>query len=263
MITAKIIKDSISVEGKKRLVTLECTYPRYIHAEIMTHRVFSRNVASSRAIPVNVMIDKVMANPVKPIWMANQKGMQADTLLSGEDIEAPEYVWGRALESALLAASTLSALGIHKQIANRVLEPFSYTTSIISSTEWSNFFRLRLALDAQQEIQELARAISIAMDESKPNELSTFDWHLPYLTDTDIEKIDDIDKAKKISVARCARVSYLTHTNTSDFDKDLELFERLVLSGHMSPLEHVATPDNIGSGNFIGWKQLRNSYEEK
>ena len=268
MTSAKIIRDSISPEGK-RLITLECTYPRYIHAEVMTHRLFSRNVSSSRAIPVDTMISRVHDDPVVPIFMMNQKGMQADVPMEGIDLNHAEYVWGKALESALLSAKTLSSLGVHKQVANRVLEPFAKVTSIISSTEWDNFFKLRLAPDAQQEIQLLAQKMKEAIDESRPDKLSNTEWHLPYIS---VEELEDClamgipvtEYLVKVSAARCARVSYVnSSSNRASLDVEAELFDRLVKSGHMSPLEHVAKPDLVGSGNFVGWTQLRKQYQGK
>lgn len=254
MITAKVICDS--VYNKKRLTTLELEYPRYIHSEFMTHRVFSRNAQSSRAIPVEKYISLIEDNPIYPIFMANQKGMQADIELFGDDLDEAYWIWHKAREDAIEHAKDLIEIGVHKQIINRLLEPFSTIKVIVSATEWDNFFSLRISPDAQQEIQLLAKAIKIAMDSSVPVELDVAQWHLPYILPE--EEGINLELLKKISVARCARVSYLNHDKLIDHKKDIELHDQLVNSRHASPFEHVATPNSlIRTGNFNGWLQYR------
>jgi thymidylate synthase ThyX len=249
MITAKIIEDSISDSGR-RLTTVEATYPRFIHAEVLTHRVFSRNAASSRAIPVLKMIDAVENNLAMPIhWGKNQKGMQAREEV--EDIELAKYDWQRAACNAIAAARALTGLGVHKQIVNRLLEPFSHITTIISATEWANFFELRMHPDAQPEMQALATAIFEARKTSVPTQKR---WHFPYVSE---EERATVEVAIKISVARCARVSYLTHDGKRDIEADLKLHNQLLTSRHLSPFEHQATPGEDSITNFKGWIQYR------
>jgi thymidylate synthase ThyX len=159
-------------------------------------------------------------------------------------------------------------LGVHKQVANRLLEPFAYVTSIISATEWSNFFKLRLAPDAQQEIQLLATKMKEAIDESRPDLLSGTEWHVPYISAEELEEclamgVPVTEYLTKVSAARCARVSYVNTSGVKDLNKDVELFDRLVSSGHLSPLEHVAKPSQTGSGNFVQWEQLRKQPQGK
>jgi thymidylate synthase ThyX len=86
MISAKIIADSISEsEYGDRITTFELEYPRFIHGELMTHRLFSRNAASSRAIPINKMMDQVLTAPAMPVeWGLNKSGMQAEEMLKGQ-----------------------------------------------------------------------------------------------------------------------------------------------------------------------------------
>lgn len=256
MATAKVILDSI-YKGH-RLTTLEVEYERYIHSEFMTHRVFSRNASSSRAIPVEKMIKKVEEDAVYPIFMANQPGMQADVELKDDDLDEAYWIWSKAREDAIHHAQDLIRLGVHKQVVNRLLEPFSTIKVIVSATEWDNFFRLRISPDAQQEIQLLAIAIKKAMDESVPNRLDIGQWHLPYLTESE-ENLNALDLKKKISAARCARVSYLNQDKLVEYHKDAELHDRLIESRHASPFEHQATPnpdDNV-TGNFVHWNQYR------
>lgn len=257
-VDVKVIADSIAFGS--RLTTLELEYPRYIHSEFMTHRVFSRNAQSSRAIPIHKAINKVIGDKWYPIFMKNQPGMVAIDSLSGYDLDQAKNAWDYAKETACANAWELEDLGIHKQIVSRVIEPFSKIKVIVSATDWNNFFRLRIAPDAQQEMQELAVAIRDEMLCSDPISMEIFDWHLPYITDSDFTELrGNLELMKKVSVARCARVSYLNHDKRLDYQKDLELFDRLWRSKHLSPFEHVATPwpNSVPTGNFKGWKQLR------
>jgi thymidylate synthase ThyX len=284
---AKIIADSISEAGD-RLTTFEVTYPRPIHSEMMTHRNFSRNAGSSRAIPVEKMIRNVLDDPFIPIyWGKNQKGMQAEVELDETDQLYARQEWDVAMNRAVECVKNLQEIGVHKQIANRLLEPFSWITVIITATEWSNFFALRANPMAQPEIRKIAEMMKDLYETNTPKLLKYDEWHLPYITEEDFrnqaitcvsaatrEAIILEDK-KKVSAARCARVSYLTHDGKRDIQADLDLYERLVSGGHLSPLEHVATPQYFGMGatlpgydntvsyyspmigNFKGWKQLR------
>jgi thymidylate synthase ThyX len=270
--SAKIIADSINEEGN-RLTTLEVVMHRFVLAEFNTHRAFSRNSASSRAIPINKQIDKVLNDPAIPLsWGKNQKGMQAEEELDIESATAAKMNWLVARDMAVDQALILSKLGVHKQIVNRLLEPFLWHTAIVSSTEWDNFFMQRCSPLAQPEIQAVAYAISIAINDSLPNKLKQGDWHLPYISTHELQitselHSDVIDILRKVSVARCARVSYLTHDGERDIKEDLKMYERLAaaLPPHSSPFEHVATPDTnvtkynkeIFGGNFKGWTQMR------
>lgn len=257
MIYAKVIKHSLSPIGKA-IITMEANYPRFIHSELMTHRVFSRNSASSRAIPIEKLIAQVRSNPAMPVhWGANQKGMQAEVEVL--DTQQCVQAWIAAANKAADEAERLQALGLHKQVVNRVLEPFVYMRTIITSTEWDNWFELRDHTDAQPEIRELAIHMRAAINASIPQQLEPGEWHLPYLTRLESQDLRDVNLCK-LSAARCARVSYLTHEGRepSHID-DMALFSRLVVSKplHASPLEHCATPGWKDTGNFEGWTQFR------
>lgn len=260
MIKAKIIADSVNKLGT-RLTTLELQYPRYIHAEFMTHRVFSRNAQSSRAIPVETNLNMVLDEPVEPIFMENQRGMQADEALTGSQLDDARLSWAMARQSAMVQAKRMIEIGVHKQIANRMLEPYSHIKVILSATEFDNFFKLRIAPDAQQEICQLAIKMKRAMERSIPVERSEGSWHLPYIPEYEINNVP-LRYLKQASVARCARVSYLNHDKSEPrIDKDMELYEFLKESRHLSPFEHVATPTLHGQGNFKEWKQHREDIE--
>ncbi len=260
MISAKIIEDSISPDGV-RLSTIEACIARSTLAELNTHRDFSRNSASSRAIPVEKQLERVKNDPFIPLhWGKNQPGMSADEELEGEEREEAITEWLTARDRAVESADELMKLDVHKQVTNRILEPFMWHTVIITATQWNNFFALRRSSKAQPEIHAAADAIWDAMKASTPKYVDFGEWHLPYIQDDEREVLD-LGDLVQISSARCARVSYLTHAGVRSIDKDLELYQDLVTPGHMSPMEHPATPvehhPNSFYGNFKGWKQHR------
>lgn len=286
---AKVLADSVSPAGQ-RLTTLEATFPRFVLAEFNTHRVFSRNSASSRAIPVAKQLRRVLDDPYVPIeFGSNKPGMQAGPALTGAEREAAEAEWLKArddtvrhvlglitspenvagfadLDECLGAAEgslkepPAEWLKVHKQVANRLLEPFMWHTVIVSSTTWENFFNLRCHPDAQPEIRLIATKMRDACERSAPKRLDLDEWHLPLVGEAEREEASSPEELAKISIGRCARVSYLTHAGTRDLSADVFLYDRLLESGHMSPMEHVArpmTPEELErsewSGNFQGW----------
>lgn len=283
-ITAKVIADSIS-EHSPRLNTLQLRYPKFIHGEFLTHRLFSRNSSSSRAIPVERLVKDVMEDPVIPShWGANQRGMQADKECSElvhiggmwfnmdgkllADDTTNERAWLLARDNAVKIALSFANAGYHKQIVNRIIEPWCHINTVVTATEWSNFFALRRHPDAQPEMRALADAIFFAMSESRPRELNVDEWHTPYM---DAASWKGSTEAIKLSVARCARVSYLTQEGKIPLaDEDLKLYDRLMGQAplHASPAEHQAKPDRPGPhkeewqnphlhGNIRGWCQWR------
>lgn len=300
MITAEAILVSRSPEMKD-IGTLKLRYPKFIHGEFMTHRVFSRNASSSRAIPTAKLIEEVRSDALRagPVfWGKNQPGMQAAEELSsiippGEAFSKKQWAmnaWAAAAYDASIWAERLVELGVHKQIVNRILEPFSHINVVVTSTEWDNFFGLRLDAVAQPEMRELANKMWDALHGVKIGHLEPGEWHLPFVGPEDNEwikstfgkgpNIDDFDIPTiiKVSVARCARVSYLSNDTQkrSTLEEDLKLYDRLMGSQpiHASPAEHQATPDAMvevyGSagaekrwetpwehGNFKGWRQYR------
>jgi thymidylate synthase ThyX len=292
---ARVLADSQSPAGY-RLTTLEATFPRFVLAEFNTHRVFSRNSASSRAIPIAKQLRRVLEEPYVPIeFGSNQPGMQAGPALDGAKREAAEREWLRARDDAVRRVLGLVAdpdtvaagddllevlqqveeairdraqpeewLNVHKQVANRLLEPFMWHTVIVTATEWDNFWNLRCHADAQPEIRLVAEKMRDAREASEPAELGWDEWHLPLVRPEDREEETATEDLIKVSVGRCARVSYLTHAGTRDLNADIDLHHRLLESGHMSPLEHPARPltavelkRSEWSGNFRGWFSYR------
>jgi thymidylate synthase ThyX len=258
---ARVLADSASPAGI-RLTTLEVRFPRFILAEFNTHRVFSRNSASSRAIPTKKLIERVLEHPAMPVeWGVNKAGMSASEALTEEQAELAKEAWLRARDSAVERVREIQEYNVHKQVINRILEPFMWHTVIVSATEWENFFKLRLAENAQPEIRVAARLMFDAKAASDPSPVALGEWHLPLVQDD--ERTLPIETLKKVSAARCARVSYLTHEGKRDIQKDIELCERLWSDRHLSPFEHVASPagDSLFHANFRGWIQMRKELE--
>jgi hypothetical protein len=271
MIQAKIIADSINRSGN-RITTLHLVYPRFIHSEMMTHRLFSRNASSSRAIPVKKMLEMVRNEPAAPIhWGKNQAGMQASEEFTGEELETAKSLWLDAANKAADVAEAMNALGLHKQVANRILEPFQHIHVVMTATEFDNFTELRAHSDAQPEIHELALQMLNAMSKSEPvlrgsDSSDKNDWHLPYVTDEERAN-NSLENLLKISPARCCRVSYLKHDGSkATIEDEIQLCDRLVGSRpiHASPFEHQAVPGSDPElfGNFKQWTQYRKLIEQ-
>lgn len=287
MIRAKIIADSIAPSGI-RMTTMEIEYPRFILAELNTHRMLSKNSSSSRAIPTPSMLDHIQRSPATPVyWGKNQSGMQAKEELNSNELQLAKTIWARACNAAVGYAKEFHAANLHKQITNRITEPWMTMKTVISGTEWANFFHLRDHPDAQPEIRELARVMHAAMTSSYPKELLPGEWHLPYVHICrgmlgEVFYRDDfgteisLEDARIISASCCAQVSY--RKNDDSLDKARAIYKQLVEStpAHASPVEHQATPmihtrypfDQSGvthvdasnqrwSGNLRGWVQFR------
>lgn len=271
---AKIIADSYNSEFDSRVTTFELNYPRLIHSELMTHRLFSRNAASSRAIPIANVINMVRENPAMPVhWGKNQAGMQATYSVSNED--AAKALWINAAETAASHAVVMKDMELHKQVVNRILEPYQWMKVVVTSTCYNNWFWLRWHKDADPTIYALADAMLLAYNASTPVNLYEGDWHLPYADDTSIALEDRI----KISASCCAQTSY--RKTDDSLEKALMVYNRLIESEpvHASPVEHQCTPimcqnnplDYFSipgvtsidknmvpwSGNFHGWIQHR------
>lgn len=319
-IQAKIVADSLNIQGD-RITTMMVTFPRYILAELNTHRMFSRNSASSRAIPFKKMVESVKNNPFIPIaWQKDHTGMQGTEYITDEGtIATIQDVWIEASENAIEAAEHLNQeLEVTKQFANRLLEPYMWHTVLITATEWENFFQLRcpqyffiyenepsrffrsqkdfmsyyesvhkvpMCKEASQtdydgvigwlelnkgqadiHMMSLAEAMWDAMNESTPTTLQPGEWHIPFGDNILIPGLEGLEantiKTVKISTARCARVSYTVvgeEEKVVDYEKDVELHDRLLKSGHFSPFEHCAKAMNdeefmeFVNGRAIDW----------
>ena len=289
MIKAKVLKYSMTQLGNT-IITYELEYPRFIHAEFMTHRVFSRNSASSRAIPLEAMHHQILEADVHPVsWGKNMPGMQAKEELTGADLEAVKAIWDCARKDALRYAKSMASHGAHKQCFNRLTEPFMQMKVILTTTEETNWEELRNHSDADPTIQALAKAMLMAKAGLVPQVLNPGEWHLPYIdTHRDLQysgeliyssegTVVDLETAKMISASCCAQVSY--RKNDNSIEKAQNIYDRLINSTprHASPVEHQATPirymetisgwqpgvthadrqGNLWSGNFKHWIQNR------
>ncbi len=263
MFRSRVVADSFY---KTRITTLEVTYPRFIHSEIMTHRDRARNAGSSRAIPNSVMLNAIITDPVIPIyWGANQKGMQTGNEIELRDRMEAERIWLDARDYCVAAAEKLSKLQVHKSLVNRLTEPWMWITVVMTATTWKNFFDQRCHPDAEIHFQKIAGMMKKSIEESKPEVLDKGEWHLPYIMEDEINF--DLERVKLASVARCARVSYVQHgSKVRSIAKDIDLAKDLIKGsgdmGHRSPFEHVAQAQDIEyrSGPFMGWHQLRKEY---
>jgi hypothetical protein len=266
-IVVKIMADSIT-DGGSRLVTWIWEYPRSIHAEVMTYRVISRNLASSRAIPTAKLRRRVVEAPVVPVhWGQNQAGMQANTEV--EDTASALAWWLRGRDLMAEHHAEGERLGLHKQVVNRIIEPWMQAVGVISMTDHANMFHQRKHKDAEPNFQVIATLAWELFHNHLPEYLAPGGWHIPFVGD--VLTASGIDELLKISTGRCARVSYLTHEGTRDLSEDVALHDKLVGTfdggdpGHFSPFEHPAKA--MGGrqryGNFEGWKQYRKFFTKE
>lgn len=292
-ITAKVIADSVASNSGVRITTLELEYPRFIHSEFMTHRVFSRNAQSSRAVPVSKTAEANQDFVEPLVWGKNKSGMSSEGVLEGDDQLKAQLWWATAAKLAFKISKILSDLGLHKQWSNRITEPFSKIKVVVTSTEWENFFWLRNDPEAAQpEFVKLAQEIEAAINKSQPVILKAGEWHAPYVVwypsaegkqvfyDENGEELD-VETALNISASCCAQVSYRALNSTKE--KALEIYAKLFSGAkeHLSPVEHQAAVmsspkyDGVGKpyfevgataldkkgnfwgGNFKGWVQYR------
>lgn len=276
-VSAKVIADS-SFQGN-RLITLEIELHRFVLPEFNTHRSISRNFQSSRAVPVKQMIEQVRNNPAMPVhWGLNEPGMVANQQLEGYSLLDVKRQWVKGAMNAADSAALMEELGAHKQIVNRLLEPFMWTRGVATATvdDWKAFLKLRLHKDAQPEIKALAEKISEAIDTSSIAELGPKDWHMPYFGDGYWLKGCGIDlkDALMISASCCGQVSYRKLDDSLEKAKKIYDMLNLPCEGvypdnppHFSPTEHQVKFEYGSckslSGNFHkqGFIQYRKALE--
>jgi thymidylate synthase ThyX len=289
MITAEIIADSLNPVGK-RLTTFIVQFPRIVLAELNTHRMLSKNSASSRAIPFEKMLEMVKTNPFIPIkFQKDHKGMQGTEYFEGIEHDKCVEDWIKARDSSVNSALNFK-LPITKQLRNRLLEPFMWHRVIISATDFENFFALRFHADAEIHISRLAELMLIEYNKSQPKKLKDGEWHIPFgdkidevrllpLAKTEAERAKVYDKhftetdvaidllKLKIAIARCARISYWNFEGKDDYESDIRTCDKLFgnTPKHLSPTEHVAMAINDDKyiGNFCGFKQYRKFFQDE
>jgi hypothetical protein len=275
---AKVILASRHPITGRAVHTLHLRYPRIIHAELMTHRVFCRNARSSRAVPVKTMLEEIRTTPFVPWhWTRNQGGMQgvggwdAKVLLlgsAGQFVDASEPVdreaaWLHGRDMMCDLAESFSKAEFHKQVANRLVESFMWIDVLVTATDWANFLHLRDHPDAEPHIRDLAVLVGQALACAEVQTLAIGDWHLPYITWADWEEArgrfnvvaDQLDFLKEISAARCARISYTPFDGDASYEREQDRYAMLVGNDaiHASPLEHQCTPDRIVTVETSYW----------
>lgn len=272
MIKAEIIADSKNEFGD-RITTFVLNFPRIILAEFNTHRMFSRNSASSRAIPFDKMVEMVNTNPFIPIkWMKDHKGMQGNEYFTGVDCDIIKKEWLISRNNAVRQAMELNSIGVTKQIVNRLLEPYMWHKVIVTATEFENFFSLRANEQAEIHMQDLAEKMLFEYNNSQPKLLKGGEWHIPFgdLFEEDrIEKLyvpklsednpdfytrkkEWLEKTKvEIATSRCARISYNNFEGKDDYEADIKLHDKLLESGHVSPFEHCAMAMGTNYVSFL------------
>lgn len=247
LISVEIIKDSYNPEFSSRMTTMVLEYPRIIHSELMTHRLFSRNASSSRAIPASKVIEQVYNNPAMPVRFGkNQAGMQDAGEYESSD--AIRDLWKESSRSACSFATVMNDMQAHKQVINRILEPYQFIRVCVTSTNWNNWFNLRNHPDADPTIHALAETMEKAMEQSEPWGLMPGQWHVPFVKeqvniyeqqffDEDGNKIM-LEQALMISASCAAQTSYRKLDNS--LEKAEDIYKKLIESKpcHASPVEH-------------------------
>lgn len=283
--SVNVIADSLY--GAHRLFTAVVCFPRCILAEFNTHRMLSRNSASSRAIPVKKMLKLVREAPFIPIaFQKDHSGMQGSEYFEGTEKQVCESMWLTARDKAVRAAVAMHEQGVTKQLVNRLLEPFLWHTVLVSATEWENFFALRVHEAAEIHMQRAAGLLLHAYNNHQPTVKQASEWHVPFADNVDMPRLVSAIYQQmganqetapisaetkqqyllKVAVARCARVSYLNFDGSDDYLKDFALHDTMAESGHWSPFEHVAMslPDPYrDTGNFKGWVPYRKFFQNE
>lgn len=276
---ARIILASKPTNGAPPIFTIHAHYPDIIHGEVLTHRDFSRNARSMRAVPVKTLLEEVRKDPFVPWhWGMNQKGMQAteecnEQICIGsyweggphndreiKDMVSREDAWIMEANHAADKAEAYANAGYHKQVANRIIAPYTWKDTLITSTKWANFLHLRDHSDAEPHFQDLAKMVREALLGAEFQELGLGWWHLPYIDVRTYQEVIDylrnglqinptderiLTVLRKVSVARCARISYRPFNGDSTIAAEVQRHDDLVASNplHASPAEHQAKPD--------------------
>lgn len=258
--------------------TFHLRYPRIIHGEVMTHRVFNRNARSSRAVPVNNLLAEIRTSPFVPWhWTGAKPGMQgvpdwkelvlvkgAAALHTEQNTPVTnEAAWLLGRDIMCDLAESFGNANYHKQVANRLVEPWMWMDLLVTATDWKNFMHLRDHSDAEPHIRDLAKLVGLALEHAPVQNLKPGQWHLPYITDDDWKGVfdkpydDQLETLKRVSAARCARISYKPFDGNGSLEKELARFTQLVGNDavHASPLEHQCTPDAMVITEVTHWSE--------
>jgi thymidylate synthase ThyX len=254
-VNAKIICDSINPLGQRITTFILPRFPKCLLAELNTHRTFSRNAASSRAIPLEKMIESIRADPYLPDWTQKAKGMGGKPISDPVTRKTLEAMSLAHLDETISVVREMHRLGAAKENVNRFLEPWMRVPVIVTATEWDNFFKLRTHEATQADFRQTAIEMCLRLKEHAPERLGWNQWHIPLVTEPDL--YNRLTPLLKVATARCARVSYLNHVGAQDESEDIALHDRLLASGHFSPFEHSAQATPGQHANFNGWRSYR------
>jgi thymidylate synthase ThyX len=259
MMKVEFIQGSIANDVK--ITTLVLEYPRSIHAQLLTHRVFSKNSSSSRAVPIKAAIEQIDNNPAQFIWTENQSGMSGKGIDDSFKLtlihDAVTNLWNQVKQTVLYLGSKESegGLNVHKQNAARFLEPFQNIRVVLTSTEWENWDWLRVDSAAQPEIAQLAKLMLEARTNNKYMQLAEGEWHVPFIkreVDPDTAEIVyrhpetdavlTVKEAIELSMSICAQTSFRKEDYSDE--KTESVIDKLFTGNkvHASPSEHQATP---------------------
>lgn len=236
----EVILDSI-IQGD-RITCFRVTYPRIVHSEFLRHRMDSFCSASSRAIPLNRIIDQYFGY-IPDNWRKHQSGMQpieGNNIFTDEELKDYTDLYKYIMNESEKIAKLLhkEGKGLAKEQVNRLLEPYSYITHLVQTTEkgYKHFFDLRTDKHAQYEIRCIAEMMKDKYNKSYPLKRK---YHLPFYQHEFVaDSNPDILKYLKVSSARCARTSYYNHEgNMPSLEEDLKLSETLLNDKHLSPFE--------------------------
>lgn len=248
-----------SAYENSRVSTFTITLPKFLLQELNTHKTINKNAASSRALPFNKVLSLASFTPI--FWSKNEKGMQGhESLNELESLEAFTH-WESAKSYAKKVASRLEKTGCHKQIVNRIVEPFTMATVIATSDKWPMFFALRCSEDVEPNLAFVATKMLRQYLESTPKILAPSEWHIPLIKPEENEF--ELEKKLVKSAARCARVSYVNFYGKDVYEDDLRLHDMLLESKHMSPFEHqVQCQPSSHSGCYSDpWVTYRSTVE--
>lgn len=258
-ISAKVILDALPKKGA-RLTTIEVVMPKFLIAQLNTHRALVKNSASSRAMPVTFVITSIVENYVTPMdfgMPANSRGMVAKSSLTGWRKHASRLLWNTGMYVNIAIAYLQSKVGLHKAWANRPLEAYMYTKVLITATDWENFFKLRVHKDAQDAMEITALAIKTALHNHIPTIVEDNQYYLPYVGILYNPTPEEIN----LSVSCCAQITYNRELDTSP-DKAASVVAKLLGdTPHWSPFEHLAVLNHNPKGSYRSWQSYRHIIE--
>jgi len=253
-----VLADSIAKNGCRLTTLLFHRFPKVLLAELNTHALVRRSVASARAIPVKKYVEMVRKDPYIPQWTSAQSGMTGGDNLSSDEKNYLTTIYLQEMDRACQMALRMHYdLKVAKQDANRLLDQYVRVPVVATSTDWGTVFVLRDSHLAQPEFAAQAHGARIAMAHSIPVELQLTDWHIAWAHKAD-EGLE-LNDLLSLNAARSARTSYNNQDGPITLDKANEMSHNLEKDGHTVPFEHAAKPSKNADrfGTYRGWLSHR------